>query len=43
MEPDYGLDVWHTKVRVEHLGTPVGQYDGLEVSLKKSVYFSNLF
>ena len=26
MEPDYSLDVLHTKVPVEHLGTPVEQY-----------------
>ncbi|HTE32016.1 MAG TPA: DUF2911 domain-containing protein [Chryseolinea sp.] len=26
MEPDYGLDVLHTKVQVEHLSTPVEQY-----------------
>lgn len=26
MEPDYSLDVLHTKVRVEHLDTPVEQY-----------------
>ena len=26
MEPDYALDVLHTKVPVEHVGTPVEQY-----------------